>query len=90
MLAPKRRFQSAYPEITKAIADVMVSGDFQQAAESALLELVAELPNTTDPLVAAGCYHRIMGARQYLEQLLSIAKPPGVPGRRQLSGTLNY
>ena len=90
MLAPKKRFQTAYPEITKAIADVMAGGDFQQAAESALLELVAELPNTSDPVIAAGCYHRIMGARQYLDQLLSITKPPSLPGRRQLSGTLNH
>lgn len=90
MLAPKARFQSAYPEIVKAIADVTANEDFQHASEAALLELVASLPNTSDPVIAASCYHRILGARQYLDQLLSITKPSTAPGRPEPSGTLNH
>lgn len=89
MLTPKRRFIAAYPEFAKVIAEVTASNDFQTAAEAALLQLISELPATTDPVIAAACYHRVMGARQMLDQLLTVANPAALPKREASSSTLN-
>lgn len=89
MLAPKRRLISTHPEIVKVVAEVTASDFFQTASEVALLQLVTELPATTDPVIAAACYHRIMGARQMLDQLLTVANPSALPKREPSSTNLN-
>lgn len=90
MLAPKKRFQAQFPEVSGAIADIMASRDFHQAAETALLQVVMDAQSTVDPVIAAAGYHRIMGAKAAIDQLLAIASPPTVPGRQLSSGQLDH
>lgn len=64
----------------KAIAnqhlDTVSSEAFLRAAEAALLEMVMAAPSEVSEADAAANYHRIVGARDYLRALLSIAEPP--------------
>ena len=48
---------------------------FYQGSRLALLQVVAEMSDVTDPVLAAAAYHRIMGARKFLDLLHSIATP---------------
>jgi hypothetical protein len=90
MLTPKKRFQSQFPQVTGAIADIMASRDFHQAAETALLQIVMDAQPTIDPVIAAAAFQRIMGARAAIEQLLAIASPPTVPARQVPTGQLDH
>lgn len=71
-LTPKKSFLAA-DAFVKAHQAVVDTPAFRVAAEAALLQMLVELPDTTDPTVSLACYHRLVGARQYLNQLLAIA-----------------
>lgn len=78
--SPKQHFL-VNSSAVKAHQETVDSAEFLVAAQASLLQLVVNLPDTTDPTIAAAAYHRIVGARQYLNQIISIAdktKPPEV------------
>lgn len=74
-VSPKTRFLE-HKEFVKTHLDVVVHSAFQAAADAAMLQLVAEMPDTTDPDMSAAGYHRILGARQYRRLLESVAEEP--------------
>lgn len=72
-LTPKKSLVENDP-LAKRLCEILDSSDVQIGGQAALLQSLMELPETTDPVVAAAAYHRIVGARQFLNQLLSIAE----------------
>lgn len=78
-LNPRKRFQE---DKTAASfhADLVASDRFVKAAEAALLQCMADLPKTTgsDVAACAANYHRIEGAKEYLNRFygLTAADPP--------------
>jgi hypothetical protein len=58
--------------------DVVATESFQRASETALLQLIAEMPDTVDQITALAQYHRIIGARMYMKSLVNVAEkaPP--------------
>lgn len=88
VLEPKKKFQADI-QATRAHQELVVSDRFRAAAEAALLEQVMALPMTYKKNEAAAAYYRIMGARDYLQHLLTIAEQPKkLPDRP--SGNLNH
>jgi hypothetical protein len=82
--SPKVRFLEQKPFVTSH-QDVVLSAPFLAAADAALLQLISDLPDTTDPTMAAAAYHRILGARQYLRMLETVAdSPKPLPPKRSL------
>lgn len=77
----------------KTLADAFLttvdSVGFTQASQLALLEVVAGMTDTTDPVIAAAAYHRIMGARKFLDLLHTIAIPGKPPAPKPAAG-LDY
>lgn len=73
-LSPKKQFLEK-KEYARIHQDLVVSTHFRAAMESALLQQVFELPNTYDPTESAAAYYRIIGARDYIHYLLTIAEP---------------
>jgi hypothetical protein len=76
-LSHKQRFL-AEEKLAAQHRDIVVTEAFQRATETALLQLLSELPDTVDQVTAVAQYHRIMGARMYITRLLNIAEktPP--------------
>lgn len=78
-LTPKKDF-IAKKQFADAHRDLVVSTQFREALHAALIDYVMNLDNTTDDtLVAAAEYHRLMGARDFIEHLLNIAEMPKTP-----------
>jgi len=74
-LTPKKDFLAKKP-LADAHRELVVSTPFREALNAALLEQVLALPPTTDTEAAAAAYHSIMGARYFIQHLLSIAEMP--------------
>ncbi len=77
-------------ELVVAHRDLVVSENFLRAAEAALVDSIMNTDDTDDPVVAAGAFHRIMGAKQFLKALLNIAETPTAPPRVPLPLNLNH
>jgi len=73
MLTPKAKFLTLKDLVNRHL-DTVMSESFQRASDTALLQFLLESPTTTDPVVAAANYHRIIGARDFLEKLHKIAE----------------
>jgi hypothetical protein len=73
--SPKQRFleQSA---LAKQFLDVVDSEAFQRATELAMLGLVEQLADSTDPSSAAANSYRIDGAKRLLAILKALPEPP--------------
>jgi len=56
--------------------DVVSSESFLRAAEAALLEMVMNAPEGVAGVDALAEYHKIVGAKKYLQLLINIAEPP--------------
>lgn len=80
-LSPKKKFQENKAAADKH-RDLVLSTDFRNALEAALLEMVLELPPTYEPEVSSAAYYRIIGARDLITQLLSIAETHKAPAAR--------
>jgi hypothetical protein len=65
--------------IAHAHLDTVSSEAFLRSAEAALLDMVMHAPTQVTEEDAAANYHRIVGARDYLQALLAIAEPPQPP-----------
>ena len=68
---------------------LVVGQTFDTVSKLSLLQLLDETPDTTDPVVAAAAYHRLMGARSYLRMLVTIAEPVTQPPV-SVTGNLNH
>lgn len=90
MWSPKKRFIEDAASAAKVFADVAVSTTFRDAAEVALLDMIATMPDVTDPAQAIAGYHRIMGARTYLRHLATVADPTPPPPARPQSDNLSH
>ena len=77
-LSPKKKFQENKLAVSNH-QDLVVSDNFRNALEAALLEEVLALPNTYNPEEASAAYYRIVGARDFITQLLSIAETTKAP-----------
>jgi hypothetical protein len=89
-LSHKQRFL-AEEKLAGQHRDVVATESFQRASETALLQLIAEMPETIDEGTAAAQYHRLMGARAYMSRLLTIAEktlPESKPHRYGLDHQL--
>jgi hypothetical protein len=78
--SPKIRFQ-AYKEATQRHLDLTASDGFIEAVDYALLQFVAAAPNPNNQEEAAAGYHRILGARDFIRTLFTLADatPPSKP-----------
>lgn len=65
--------------IVHAHLDTVASESFLRSAEAALLDMVMHCPGIVSEADAAANYHRIIGARDYLQALLAVAEPPQLP-----------
>jgi len=70
---PKQRFQEN-KQYTEAHRELVVSDRFRAAAESALLHLVMDLSDCSDPATAAANWHRIEGARSYVRSIINLGE----------------
>lgn len=87
-LTPRQKFQED-KIATKFHLELVMQSRFRDACHAALLEQVLAMPMTYDTAEAAAAYNRIMGARDYIVHLLSIAedkKPIPTPP----TGNLNH
>lgn len=73
-LQPKTRFQ-ALPA-AKSHADLVVNESFRDALSFALLEMQYHEPPTSDPKVAEASFHRLCGAREFIQTLLNLCESP--------------
>ena len=77
-LTPKKDFQ-VKKQFADAHRELVVSTQFREALNAALIDQVMDLRDTHDPVVAAAEYQRIMGAREFIQSLLNIAEMPKSP-----------
>jgi len=87
--SPKTVFV-ANPDLVKAHLNLVDSVEFQAAVNATILQILSNLSDTSDPVVAAAGYHRIMGARQFASLILTIADKPKAPEGSLSSGQLNH
>jgi hypothetical protein len=87
-LTPRQHFQEDKTSV-KFHQDLVVLTRFRDACHAALLEQVMNTPMTYNPVEAAAYYNQIMGARDFLFHLLSIAEPKK-PVAAPPSGNLNH
>jgi hypothetical protein len=73
--SPKIRFQ-AYKEATQRHLDLTASDGFIEAVDYALLQFIAAAPNPNNQEEAAAGYHRILGARDFIRTLFTLADAP--------------
>lgn len=79
----------AEERVAKQFLDVIDSTAFERGSELAMLQFIENLPDTADPAVAAAGYARIIGAREFLAQLKSIAEP-AMPNAPRPTYALNH
>ena len=81
-LTPKKDF-IAKKQFADAHRELVVSTQFRESLNAALIDQVMDLRDTHDPVVAAAEYQRMMGARDFITHLLNIAEmsktPPTTP-----------
>lgn len=88
-LTPKRDFQ----EDTKAVgllADLTDAKPFRDAAKAALLQMLESLDDADDPVKASAAFHRMMGARNFMRSLLTLADQPKQPDSSPVRDNLNH
>lgn len=90
MWSPKARYLKDAASSVKAHADLVDQVIFQEGAEIAMLQMIAEMSDTTDPVIAAAGYHRIMGARTFLSHLYNVSRPSAPPPPKQKAGNLDH
>lgn len=77
-LTPKKDFLEK-KQFSNAHRELVLSTPFREALHAALIDQILTMPMTYDPVEAAADYHRIMGARHFIEHLLNIAEMPKTP-----------
>lgn len=79
-ITPKSRFCEDKKRAA-AHRDLVVSGNFLSASEAALLTMIDDIAESTDPAVAIAGYHRIVGARKFMKALAALAEEAKPVGR---------
>lgn len=87
-ITPKSRFCEDKKR-AQAHRELVVSTNFLSASEAALLTMIDDMAESTDPVVAIAGYHRIVGARQYMKKLAGLAEEVK-PAPRGDSYNLNH
>lgn len=77
---PKARFLES--TLVKAHQETVDSKQFVEAAQATLAQMVWDLPDVTDQVTAAACYHRILGAKQFIRALASLGEKAAPPEPR--------
>jgi hypothetical protein len=77
-LTPRAQFQENV-EFRRFHQELVLTDRFREAIQTSLLEQVMALPHTYDAGEAAAAYHRIMGARDFIQHLLNIAEQVKTP-----------
>jgi len=72
--------------------DVVETDVFSAATEAAMLTYASSLTETAEPVSAAACYQRLLGARGFLAALCTVAdkykEPPAKPTSANLDHTV--
>lgn len=87
-ITPKARFCEDKKRAS-AHRELVVSNNFLSASEAALLTMIDDIAESTDPAVAIAGYHRIVGARKYMKALAALAEE-SKPAARGDSFNLNH
>lgn len=77
-LTPKKDFQGK-KQFADAHRDLVMSAQFRESLQAALLDMIVAMPDTFDPVLAAAQYHSIMGAREFISHILNIAEQTKTP-----------
>jgi hypothetical protein len=78
VLTPKKDFQDK-KQFAEAHRELVVSTQFREALQAALVDHVLSLPTIADSSAAAAAYHQIVGAREFITRLLNVAETPKAP-----------
>lgn len=89
MESPKARLLRRKIEV-KSIQEVADSATFEVMADTALLQYVHDLPDTLREDEATANYHRIIGARDFLAKLSTIAEKAQVVTQTVSTANLNH
>lgn len=73
-LSPKKDFRKG--PWAKAHAELCASQTFQTAVQTALVQMVYEEGSPVEPIIATASWHRIAGARAFINVLLNLAETP--------------
>lgn len=87
-LTPKKHFQEK-KVMAEHHRELVVSDAFREALHASLIDQVMAMPMTYDPVEAQAAYNRIMGARDFIQHLLTIAEMPKDPPK-PTSTNLNH
>ena len=85
--SPKKRLLRG-KAISERIFNLLNSSEFQSGADAAMLQVIEELGDVSEPDQAAAAYNRIMGARTFLRKLQTIADRPKPPSKRATKDNL--
>ena len=85
---PKSRFLGT-PHAARWI-DVVDADAFAAATEAAMLTYAGSLLDTSDPVNAAACYQRLLGARGFLATLATVADKYKEPAAKPTSANLDH
>jgi len=88
-LQPKKSFHENGVAVKQHL-ETVDSASFIEAAKVTILQIVMELPETPDPTTALAAYHRLIGARVYMNGLLNLAEKVEPPKREPDPTRLNY
>lgn len=72
-ITPKSRFCEDKKRAA-AHRELVVSTNFLSASEAALLTMIDDIAESTDPAVAIAGYNRIVGARKFMKALNALAE----------------
>lgn len=90
LLQPQNRFLQQ-EDLSRQHRDNASQEPLLRAAEASLLQLVLELPKEPKNVEeAAACYHAILGARKYMDKVLTIADPVKKPPVKSVNDNLNH
>lgn len=79
-MTPKQRLLDD-KSLVDSVLSMTGSTTFERAIDATLLQAVYDMGDTTDPVLAAAAYHRIIGARAFLQKLRTIADQRRTPPR---------
>jgi hypothetical protein len=76
--SPKAKFLSDSGAANRHL-DMVASAHFQAACDVAMLEMIAAAPSAVDDATAASNYNRLIGGREILKKLCTLADVHEVP-----------
>ena len=89
LTSPKSRFIEREAELAKSHATLAATPSYVHVLEVALLNQLYGMEPTTDIATAAAAHQRMIGARDYIRQLLAIGTPPTLPAEARKTPQLH-